>query len=173
MCRSVEDAAICLGAMTGIDPLDPKTLESEDNYLTDYTEFLKTDGLKGKRIGLIKNSGGYSDRVDTLIVRATRDTEAAGALIIEVEAPPRREYADAEFQVLLYEFKDGLNKYFKGRGEDISIKVASLEGHEVNAQPEYEDCQKVARKKQIPVKTILDMAKEEYARREESGFKEN
>lgn len=122
MCRSVEDAAICLGAMTGIDPLDQKTLESEDKYLTDYTEFLKTDGLKGKRIGLIKNSGGYSDRVDTLIVRAAREMAAAGALIIEVEAPLRREYADAEFQVLLYEFKDGLNKYFKGRGEDISVK---------------------------------------------------
>lgn len=58
-------------------------------------------------IGLIKNSGGYSDRVDTLIVRAAREMVAAGALIIEVEAPLRREYADAEFQVLLYEFKDG------------------------------------------------------------------
>lgn len=122
MCRTVEDAAISLGAMTGIDPLDPLTFESEDNYLTDYTKFLKTDGLKGKRIGLIKNSGGYSDLVDTLLVRAAREMAAAGALVIEVEAPPRREYADAEFQVLLYEFKDGLNKYFKGRGEDISVK---------------------------------------------------
>ncbi len=122
MCRSVEDAAICLGAMTGVDPLDPTTLESEDNYYTDYTEFLKTDGLKNKRIGLLKNSGGYSDRVDTLIVHAARDMEAAGARIIEVEAPLRREYSDAEFQVLLYEFKDGLNKYFEGRGEDISVK---------------------------------------------------
>ena len=122
MCRSVEDAAICLGAMTGMDPLDPLTLESEDKYLTDYTEFLKTDGLKGKRIGLLKNSGGYSDRVDTLIVRAAREMAAAGARIIEVEAPPRREYADAEYQVLLYEFKDGLNKYFKRRGEDLPVK---------------------------------------------------
>ena len=122
MCRSVEDAAICLGAMTGMDPLDPLTLESEDKYLTDYTEFLKTDGLKGKRIGLLKNSGGYSDRVDTLIVRAAREMAAAGARIIEVESPPRREYADAEYQVLLYEFKDGLNKYFKRRGEDLPVK---------------------------------------------------
>ncbi len=122
MCRTVEDAAICLGAMTGVDTLDPKTLNSKGNYLKDYTEFLKADGLKGKRIGLVKNSGGYSDRVDTLMIHAVRVMEAGGAQIIEVEVPPRREYADAEFQVLLYEFKDGLNKYFAGRGEDVTVK---------------------------------------------------
>jgi len=122
MCRTVEDAAICLGAMTGMDPLDQKTLDSEGKFLTDYTEFLNTDGLKGKRIGLVKNSGGYSDRVDTLMIRAIRDMEELGAEIIEIEAPPRREYADAEFQVLLYEFKDGLNKYFAGLEEKIPVK---------------------------------------------------
>jgi amidase len=48
MCRTVEDAAICLGAMTGIDPLDSKTLASEGKFYTDYREFLRTDGLRGK-----------------------------------------------------------------------------------------------------------------------------
>jgi len=122
MCRTVEDAAICLGAMTGVDPLDPKTSLSEGRFLTDYTKFLKADGLKGKRIGLVKNAGGYSDRVDTLMVRAVRYMETLGAEIIEVEAPPRREYEDAEFQVLLYEFKDGLNKYFAELEENIPVK---------------------------------------------------
>jgi len=122
MARTVEDAVLCLGAMTGVDTNDEKTLDSEGKYFTDYTKFLKVDGLKGKRIGILKNSGGYSDRVDTLIIKAVRQMETLGAVVIEVEYPPRREYADVEFQVLLYEFKDGLNKYFAGLEENIPVK---------------------------------------------------
>jgi amidase len=122
MCRTVEDAAICLGAMTGIDPLDSKTLASEGKFYTDYREFLRTDGLRGKRIGLVKNSGGFSDSVDTLMTNAVRCMISQGAEVIEVEAPARRGYEDAEFQVLLYEFKDGLNKYLSGLGEGARIK---------------------------------------------------
>lgn len=123
MCRSVEDAAILLGVMTGIDSLDLKTLQSEGKFLSDYTPFLKNDGLKGKRIGLIKGSGGFNLKVDTLLAKAVRDMKSLGAEIIEVEAPPRREYANAEFEVLLYEFKDGLNKYFASLGEKAPVKT--------------------------------------------------
>ncbi len=122
MCRTVEDAAICLGAMTGVDPLDSKTLDSEGKFLTDYTKFLKADGLKGKRIGLVKNSGGFSDMVDTLMIRAAKCMVVQGAEVIEVEAPPRKGYDDAEFQVLLYEFKDGLNKYLAQLEDDAHVK---------------------------------------------------
>ena len=125
MCRTVEDAAICLGAMTGSDLLDPKTLESEGRFMKDYTGYLKPDGLKDKKIGLIKNSGGYSDRVDSLMAEAIKSMRAQGAEIIEVEAPSRKEYEDAEFQVLLYEFKDGLNKYLAGLGADAPVKNLS------------------------------------------------
>ena len=79
MARTVEDAAICLGAMTGIDSLDSKTLASAGKSRTDYSEFLNTNGLKGKRIGLIKNSGGFHDRVDSLMVQATRVMKSQGA----------------------------------------------------------------------------------------------
>ena len=58
MTRTVEDAAICLGALTGIDQTDPKSLASTGMYPEDYTQFLKTDGLKGKRIGYTRV--GYS-----------------------------------------------------------------------------------------------------------------
>jgi amidase len=122
MARTVEDAAICLGAMTGIDNEDQKTLDSEGKSLSDYSPYLKKDGLKGKRIGVIKNSGGFSDKVDVLMRQAIADMTVQGAEIIEVEAPERKEYTDAEFEVLLYEFKDGLNKYFAGLGNEAPIK---------------------------------------------------
>jgi amidase len=125
MSRTVEDAVICLGAMTGIDPQDAKTLASEDKFLTDYTKYLKADGLKGKRIGIIKNSGGFSEKVDTLLVHAIKAMTAYGAVLIEVEAPSANTYADAEFQVLLYEFKYGLNKYLAGLDENSPVRNIS------------------------------------------------
>jgi amidase len=122
MARTVEDAAICLGVMTGIDPSDSKTSASDGKYFTDYTKYLVAGGLKGKRIGLIKNSGGFFEQVDTLMVQAIRDIKKAGAEIIEVEAPRGRDYGSPSYQVLLYEFKDGLNKYFAGLGNDAPVR---------------------------------------------------
>jgi amidase len=125
MARTVEDAAICLGALTGADQQDPKTLDSEGKSSTDYTSNLKEDGLNGKRIGVIKNSGGFSVRVDSLMRRAIADMTGKGAVIIEVEARKGSAYDDASFEVMLYEFKDGLNKYFKGLGDDAPVKNIS------------------------------------------------
>lgn len=122
MARTVEDAVICLGVITGIDQLDSKTLASAGKFETDYSKYLKTDGLRGKRIGLIKNSGGFSDKVDTLMALAVKDMIAGGAEVIEVEAPSARQYNDDSYQVLLYEFKDGLNKYLAGLSDNVPVK---------------------------------------------------
>ncbi|MBN2864272.1 MAG: hypothetical protein JXN62_13975, partial [Bacteroidales bacterium] len=122
MARTVEDAVKCLGIMTGTDELDAKTLASAGRSETDYSKYLKKDGLRGKRIGFIKNSGGFSDKVDTLMARAVKDIIAGGAEVIEVEASPARQYDNASYQVLLYEFKDGLNKYLAGLSDDVPVK---------------------------------------------------
>lgn len=125
MARTVEDAAICLGAMTGIDHQDPKTIESDGKSLTDYSPSLIKDGLRGKRIGVIKNSGGFSARVDDLMKQAVSDIIAQGAIVTEVEAPGGSGYENASFEVMLYEFKDGLNKYFNGLGNNAPVKNIS------------------------------------------------
>lgn len=122
MGRTVEDVAICLGALTGIDSADSKTFDSKDRSLIDYTGALKKDGLKGKRIGVLRNSGGFSDKVDSLMRQAIADMTAQGAEITEVDAPSGRGYNNDSYQVLLYEFKDGLNKYFAGLGEAAPVK---------------------------------------------------
>jgi len=125
MGRTVEDVATCLGALTGIDSADSKTLSSEGHFYADYRQFLKRDGLKGKRIGFLKSSGGFSDRVDTLMKKAITFMKEQGAEVTEVEQPKGSEYDDASFQVLLYEFRDGLNKYFSGLGENAPVKNLS------------------------------------------------
>src|SRR5664280_1333273 len=114
MARTVEDVAITLGPLTGIDSSDSKTIASQGKYLTDYTKFLKKDGLNGKRIGLVKKDMGFSDKVDTLMNKTIAYLKSHGAEVVEVEFPKGMNYEDASYQVLLYEFKDGMNKYFAG-----------------------------------------------------------
>ena len=67
MCRTVTDAAILLGALTGTDPRDPATKASEGKAFTDYTKYLDPNGLKGVRIGLSRSDLGFSSRVDKLM----------------------------------------------------------------------------------------------------------
>ena len=51
MCRTVRDAAILLGALTGADPDDTATAAGYGKWFTDYTQFLDPNGLRGARIG--------------------------------------------------------------------------------------------------------------------------
>jgi len=125
MARTVADAAAALGAMTGIDSSDAKTLAPEGKFHSDYTSFLKIDGIKGKRIGLLKRSMGFSDKVDILMNNSVEWMKANGAEVFEIEFPKGEKYGDASYEVMLYEFKDGLNKYFASLGEDAPIKSVS------------------------------------------------
>ncbi len=123
MARSVEDVAISLGTMVGVDTTDNKTLASQGKYLTDYTPFLKADGLRGKRIGLLKNISGYHAKVDTLMKQTVAHLKSQGAEVVEIDFTLDRAANGSSFQVLLYEFKDGLEKYFAGLGDKVAVKT--------------------------------------------------
>lgn len=122
MARTVKDAAICLGAMTGVDPADEKTLMSKGKTYTDYTKFLNDDGLKGKRIGLYKVPNGINYKVDTLMYQAVELMKSRGAEIIEIDKISDESPDSYSFQILLYEYKDGLNKYFRSLGPEAPVK---------------------------------------------------
>ncbi len=125
MGRTVEDVAIALGTMTGVDSADSKTIASGGKYLTDYSKSLKKDGVRGKRIGLQKDAMGFSERVDTLMLKAVNWLKANGAEIVEIEFPKGAKYDEASYEVMLYEFKDGLNKYLAEAGDDLPVKNIS------------------------------------------------
>jgi len=108
--------------LVGIDNEDSKTLGSEGYFKNDYTQFLKLDGLKGKRIGLLTDVMGYHHKVDTLIQKTVNFLESKGAEVIEIEFPKGNRYGQASFQVMLFEFKDGLNKYFASLGNDAPVR---------------------------------------------------
>jgi amidase len=121
MARTVRDAAICLGTMVGVDSTDIKTIASKGNYFTDYTRFLKKDGLNGKRIGLFKAPYGINFKVDSLMNENVRYLKSQGAEIIEISEIVKPEVDKYSFEIMLYEYKDGLNNYFKSLGAKASI----------------------------------------------------
>ncbi len=121
MARTVKDAAILLGVITGIDTSDKKTLDSSGNFHRDYTSFLKKDGLRGKRIGYLKTEEGTHYKVDTLMHQALRFLTSKGATIIELEKLVEGTPYTNSIEVMAYEFKDGLKKYFARLGEHMPV----------------------------------------------------
>ncbi|MEO7990651.1 MAG: amidase [Chryseolinea sp.] len=122
MGRSVEDIAISLGVLTGIDSADSKTHASSGKFHKDYTPFLKRDGLRGKRIGLLKSEMGFHAGVDTLMKETVAYLKSQGTEVIELNFSMDRDANKSSFQVLLYEFKDGLTKYFASLGDKALAK---------------------------------------------------
>lgn len=122
MARTVRDAAIGLAAMIGIDPNDSKTLDSENKTYDDYTQFLNADGLSGKRIGVYTQALGNHYKVDSLFAQAVAFMKSQGAEIIELEQGVDGAAGRHSFQVMLYEYKDGLNNYFASLGPNAPIK---------------------------------------------------
>ncbi len=144
MARTVTDAALLLGVMAGADPRDTVTQESEGKRYSDYTQFLDKNGLKGKRIGIGRNFFGFHEKVDQLMEEAISTMKTEGAVLIELDSVmPGEELDDASYQVLLYEFKDDLNKYLAGLGPDapghtLQDLIAFNKAHAKEEMPYFE-----------------------------------
>lgn len=125
MTRTVEDAAILLSVLSGVDPRDPAT-SAGGRADADYRTLLDANGLRGARIGIArKHFFGYSDVTDRLANAAIERMKELGAIIVDpADIPNIGKYDGSEFEVLLYEFKAGLDQYLGALGP--SAKVHSL-----------------------------------------------
>ena len=117
MARNVSDAALLLGALTGIDSRDKATNQSRGKSMTDYTKYLDPAGAKGARIGVIRKSFGFNEKVDKLMNESIEVMKRLGAVIVDpADIPTAGKFDDSEFEVLLYEFKADLNAYLASLG---------------------------------------------------------
>jgi len=74
MARTVTDAALLLGAMTGVDAADAASAASVTHAQPDYTKGLDAGALKGARIGVARRQYfGYSDAADRVVNQAIAD----------------------------------------------------------------------------------------------------
>ena len=133
MARSVADAVALLGPLTGLDPRDERTKESEGKNYVDYSQFLNKDGLKGKRIGIMRSSFGFHEKVDKIMEESISVLKKSGVTIIDpVEFKTRKEFGNSGYQVLLYEFKDGLNKYLASANAKVKTLADVIEFNKAN-----------------------------------------
>jgi len=123
MTRTVADAAILLSALTGIDPRDQATSSSRSKSEPDYTRFLDKTSLRGARLGIARKYFGFNDRVDKQMNSLIEEMKKMGAVIIDpAEIPTSGKFDDSELEVLLYEFKAGLNTYLAGLGPKAPVR---------------------------------------------------
>ena len=124
MCRTVRDAATILGAITGIDEEDRATAESREKSYTDYTQFLKADGLKGARIGVVRQRFGFHEGVDKVMESALDALKKEGAILVDpANIETSGKFGDSEFLVLQYELKADLNAYLVRLGPHAPVKT--------------------------------------------------
>src|SRR4029077_15539518 len=122
MARTVTDAAILLGALTGVDGRDEATAASRGQSHADYTPFLDANGLRGARLGVARRyfrSGAISAK---LLEGALEEMKRQGATLVDFTDDLGR-YGPAEWEVLQYEFKDGINAYLAALGPQSSMRT--------------------------------------------------
>jgi amidase len=160
MARTVADAAVLLAAMAGADPEDRATVAGRPGSAParraggdptrgvgappDYTRFLDPNGLKGARIGVVRNRYfGYSPAADRIAEAAIADMKKLGAAIVDpANIATLGKFDDGEFQVLLYEFKADLNKYLTWLGaaspvHSLKEVIAFNDAHQDQEMPYF------------------------------------
>jgi amidase len=122
MTRTVADAAALLTAIAGVDPRDAAT-QGPAGPPRDYTAALTPAALKGARIGVARKTYfGYSTESDAVAEAAIGVLKAQGAVIVDpADIATAGQMDGCELEVLLYEFKDGLNKYLTGLGAGARV----------------------------------------------------
>ena len=122
MCRTVRDAAILLGTMAGADEEDEATQNKQRTNVNDYTKFLDANGLKGARIGVLRQYFGFLPSVDKIINDSLDVLQKQGAILVDpIVIDTLGKFDDSEGIVLRYELKNDMAAYLKHRGNGTSF----------------------------------------------------
>ena len=135
MARTVSDAAILLGVLVGEDKSDSITSQSSKGE-KDYTKYLRKDGLRKMRIGVARQYFGRNAKIDAVIEPHLKVLRDGGAELIDVKIENSDKFGDAEYDVLLYEFKEDLNKYLAGRGGKYRTLADLIKFNDANKDTE-------------------------------------
>ncbi len=133
MGRRVADVALLLNGLAGVDAADPAGAAATGKIPRDYLTALRPDAMNGKRFGVLRQAMGFHPDVDRAMDAAMAQMKAQGATLVDVKVATYNDWNDAEFDVLLYEFKDGLNAYLKAAGSSHQSLEALIAWNKANA----------------------------------------
>jgi len=139
MCRTIRDAAILLGALTGVDSHDSATAASQGKSFTDYAQFCDPNGLKGARIGVARKYFGFSDAVDALMEQSLDVMKKQGATLVDpADIETFGKFDESELLVFMYELKADLNAYLAHLGPNAPVRTLKdvIDFNERNRQKE-------------------------------------
>ena len=134
MARTVRDAALLLTVMTGVDADDPATSDAEIHH--DYSANLTADGLNGKRIGILRSftGAGSNPNVEAIYDASIAVLKEQGASIVDDIEIATNGMNDAEYEVLLYEFKADLNNYLSASSAPVQSLAELIDYNQANAE---------------------------------------
>jgi amidase len=145
MARTVADAAVLLGVLAGTDARDPATAGWPGGAAApggDYTRFLRRDGLRGARIGVARTHFfGLSPAADRVVELALAELRRQGAVVVDpADIKTAGHFDGGELEVLLFEFKAGLDRYLAGLGPAAPVRslaelIAWNERHRAEEMP--------------------------------------
>ncbi len=143
MTRTVRDAALLLEALAGVDEADAVTKTRPRTCDPHSLASLKVGALRGARIGVLHGPFGFSPRTEPVLIKAQESLKVSGAELVDLgEMAALNEVGSAELDMLLFEFKEGLNRYLSGLGATAQVHtltelIAFNEKHAAEEMPHF------------------------------------
>ena len=131
--RTVADVAALLGGMAGSDPQDRAGAAAAGRVAPSYTAALDRGALKGQRIGVFRRTTDLPAEIESALRTAVAAMQKAGAVVVDVAIPTAGQLGAVEIEVLLYEFKDGLNRYLAASRSSQRSLEALIAWNQANA----------------------------------------
>ena len=125
MARTAADAALLLTALAAGDTGDPATDTAKGRIPDDYGA-LERDAFKSRRLGVLRQATGYHPDVDNAFNASLDAIKGSGGVLVDIKVPDYDAWNAPELEVLLFEFKDGLNRYLQASGSRISSLEALI-----------------------------------------------
>ncbi|MGO1002044.1 amidase [Lysobacter sp. CA196] len=138
MARNVTDAARLLSVLAAAEAgSDAAAQAAAGKRIDDYVAALDVESLRGARFGFIRESGVKTPpAIDAVLERTFKGMRDAGASIVEVRMPTSGQWDAAEFEVLLYEFKDGVERYLREHDAPVKTLTELIAFNRTNAVTE-------------------------------------
>lgn len=124
ICRTVEDCVRTLDVIAGYDKADAETAWSVGRQPESYLPYLKADGMRGKRIGILESFFGkedYNQDVNKVVREAMKFFEEGGATLIPIEDDIDSAWLTKDVSVHLDDFKTHLNSYLSVLRPDAPV----------------------------------------------------